>query len=117
MTLTSCETIFAWQTQFSPLSTKIPCSASRVRSRFPSRRYPKPAIPSYDQSLGQHLLPEVDDCCLQEIDMADSNSPLPTGSLKQTLIRRFIAAYERPNPVNTVKIADPRIHPPGGETK
>src|SRR3546814_10791482 len=43
---------------FSPLSTKIPCSASRVRSRFPSRRYPKPAIPSYDQSLGQHLLPE-----------------------------------------------------------
>src|SRR3546814_6208815 len=46
--------------------------------------------------------------------MADRNSQLPTGSLKQKLIRRFIAAYERQNPGTTVKIAEPRMHLPGG---
>lgn len=46
--------------------------------------------------------------------MATQPSQLPTGPLKDKLRRRFIAAYERQNPGITVKIAEPRLHLPGG---
>lgn len=46
--------------------------------------------------------------------MPDFASKLPTGPLKLKLQRRFIAAYKRQNPDIVLKVAEPRLHLPGG---